>query len=242
MPRCRKARPSARNATHRKFESRCRNSVTPLAAADLEGTRASLPYLLSPSLTRIEWSQALPATALAGLIAAVLMMTPLAAFGLGMLIGGSLSVVFYRRRNPAADITPGMGSRLGMVSGVLGGCIFTVLLCAGTILFHAWDGIRDKIVELVEQTAARNPDPQAQQAMEFFKTQQGISLLVTSALVGTLVAFVIFSAPGRRCQRGSAPSKRTRIAKRRMFDLRPETLPRNWTSTAQGPLLSYRGV
>jgi hypothetical protein len=170
--------------------------VTPFAAADLEGTRASLPYLLSPSLTRIEWSQALPATALAGLIAAVLMMTPLAAFGLGMLIGGSLSVVFYRRRNPAADITPGMGSRLGMVSGVLGGCIFTVLLCAGTILFHAWDGIRDKIVELVEQTAARNPDPQAQQAMEFFKTQQGISLLVTSALIGTLVAFVIFSALG----------------------------------------------
>jgi hypothetical protein len=170
--------------------------VTPLAAANLEGTRASLPYLLSPSLTRIEWSQALPATALAGLIAAVLMMTPLAAFGLGMLIGGSLSVVFYRRRNPAADITPGMGSRLGMVSGVLGGCIFTVLLCAGTILFHAWDGIRDKIVELVEQTAARNPDPQAQQAMEFFKTQQGISLLVTSALIGTLVAFVIFSALG----------------------------------------------
>ena len=61
----------------------------------------SYPYFGPPLVSRIDWSQALPATALAGLIAAVLMMTPLAAFGLGMLIGGSLSVVFYRRRNPS---------------------------------------------------------------------------------------------------------------------------------------------
>ncbi len=159
-------------------------------------TPSSYAYLGSPLATRIDWSQALPATALAGLIAALLMMTPLAAFGLGMLIGGSLSVIFYRRRNPVANITPAMGSRLGMASGVLGGCIFAVLLFAGTVMLHAWDQIRRKVIELVEQTAARNPDPQTQQAMEFFKTEQGIALLVTSALVGTLVAFVIFSGLG----------------------------------------------
>jgi hypothetical protein len=100
------------------------------------------------------------------------MMTPLAAFGLGMLIGGSLSVVFYRRRNPIANITP------------------------GAAMLHAWDQIHQKVIELVEQAMARNPDPQAQQAMEFFKTEQGIALLVTSALIGTLVAFVIFSGLG----------------------------------------------
>jgi len=165
-------------------------------ASDRAATSPSYPYLSSSLAGRIDWSKALPATALAGLIAAVLMMTPLAAFGLGMLIGGSLSVVFYRRRNPVANITPGMGSRLGMASGVLGGCIFAVLLSAGTVLLHAWDQIRQKVIELVEQAAARNPDPQTQQAMEFFKTEQGIALLVTSALVGTLVAFVIFSGLG----------------------------------------------
>ena len=156
----------------------------------------SYPYFASPVATRIDWSRAMPATALAGLIAALLMMTPLAAFGLGMLIGGSLSVVFYRRRNPIANITPGMGSRLGMVSGALGGCIFTVLLLLGTFFLHAWDQIRQKVVELVDQTAARNADAQAQQAMEFFKTEQGIALLVTSALLGTLVAFIVFSGLG----------------------------------------------
>jgi hypothetical protein len=171
-------------------------------AASLSGTTSdpavsSLPaYFGSPLTTRIEWSQALPATALAGLIAAVLMMTPLAGFGLGMLIGGSLSVVFYRRRIPVAQVTPGMGARLGMVSGILGGGIFAALLSIGTMLFHAWDSIRAKLIEVVEQTAARNPDPQAQQAMEFFKSPEGIVLLLTTALIGTLIAFVIFSGLG----------------------------------------------
>jgi hypothetical protein len=150
----------------------------------------------APLGTRIEWSQALPATALAGLIAAVLMMTPLAGFGLGMLIGGSLSVVFSRRRIPVAHVTPGMGARLGMVTGILGGGIFAALLSIGTVLFHAWDTIRAKLIEVVEQTAARNPDPQAQQALEFFKSPDGIVLLLTTALIGTLMAFVIFSGVG----------------------------------------------
>ena len=168
----------------------------PVATSDQGATSPSYPYFISPLATRIDWSQALPATALAGLIAAVLMMTPFVAFGLGMLIGGSLSVVFYRRRNPVANITPRMGSRLGMASGILGGCIFTVLLSARTIMLHEWGQIRQKVIELVEQAAARNPDPQALQALEFLKTEQGIALLVTSALVGTMVAFVIFSGLG----------------------------------------------
>ena len=158
---------------------------------------SALPtYFGSPLNTRIEWAQALPATALAGLIAAVLMMTPLAGFGLGMLIGGSLSVVFYRRRAPVAHVTPGMGARLGMVTGILGGGIFAGLLCIGTVLFHAWDSIRGKLFEVVEQTAARNPDPQTQQALEFFKSPDGVALLLATALIGTLLAFVIFSGLG----------------------------------------------
>jgi len=154
------------------------------------------PYFTSSLANRIEWSQALPATALAGLIAAVLMMTPLRAFGLGMAVGGSLSVVFYRRRNPVANITPGMGARLGMASGLLGGSIFTVLLSGFTFMFGLWNQVRAKVIEVIEQTAARNPDPQAQQAMEFFKTQQGMAILVTAALAVTLMAFVILSGLG----------------------------------------------
>ena len=132
-------------------------------------------FRLAPT-TRIEWSQAWPATALAGLIAAVLMMTPLAGFGLGMLIGGSLSVVFYRRRIPVASVTPGMGARLGMVSRILGGGIFAVAArrsapCCST----PGTASAGRLIEVVEQAAARNPDPQAQQAVEFFKSPKASS-------------------------------------------------------------------
>lgn len=151
------------------------------------------PYYSSPLINRIEWSQALPATALAGLIAAVLMMTPLQGFGLGMLIGGSLAVVFYRRRIPVARITPGMGVRLGMVSGILGGAIFAAVLSLRMIVFHSGDSIREQLMEGVRQAAARNPDPQALEALEFFKSPQGLVLLLT---MGALVTFVIFSGLG----------------------------------------------
>src|SRR5882724_4335624 len=148
---------------------------------------SSMPaYYGSPLATRIEWSQALPATALAGLISAVLMMTPLAGFGLGMVIGGTLSVVFYRRRLPVANVTPWMGVRLGMVSGILGGGIFVKLLSIGAVVFHAGDAIRAKLMEGMQQAAARNPDPQAQQVMEFFKTPQGIVVLLSICLIGVL--------------------------------------------------------
>ena len=105
----------------------------------IDPSASPLPAYFGASLSpRIEWSQALPATALAGLIAAVLMMTPLAGFGLGMLIGGTLSVVFYRRRTPLANVTPGMGARLGMISGILGGSIFVTLL---SIVFSVIHGL-----------------------------------------------------------------------------------------------------
>jgi hypothetical protein len=172
-------------------------SLTPSPAIlGREPAFPSSPYLISPRAIGIDWAQALPATSLAGLIAAVLMMTPLAAFGLGMLIGGSLSVVFYRRRNPVANITPGMGWRLGMASGVLGGCVFSVMVCVQAFLRHEWGEIRQKVIEVVEQTAARNPDAQTQQAIEFFRTDQGIALIMTSGLVITLVALVIVSGLG----------------------------------------------
>jgi len=83
-----------------------------------------------------------------------------------------------------------------MASGLLGGSIFTVLLSGFTFMFGLWNQVREKVIEVIEQTAARNPDPQAQQAMEFFKTQQGMAILVTAALAVTLMAFVILSGLG----------------------------------------------
>ena len=156
-----------------------------------------LPAYFGSSLApRIDWSQARPATALAGLIAAVLMITPFAGLGLGMLIGGSLSVVFYRRRVPAARITPGMGARLGMMTGVLGSACLAIVLAIRTLLTHGWESVREDLIAGVEQAAARNPDPQTHQVVEFLKSPQGIVLLLIMALITTVIFFVIFSGLG----------------------------------------------
>jgi ABC-type transport system involved in cytochrome bd biosynthesis fused ATPase/permease subunit len=162
-----------------------------------ESSIPPLPAYFGASLgTRIEWSQAWPATALAGLIAALLMITPFAGLGLGMLIGGSLSVVFYRRRVPAARVTPGMGARLGMVTGVLGSGLLAIVLAIRTLLLHRWDSVRQDLIAGVEQAAARNPDPQTHQVVEFLKSPQGVVLLLSMAMITTLVVFVIFSGLG----------------------------------------------
>jgi hypothetical protein len=71
-----------------------------------------------------------------------------------------------------------------------------VMVCVQAFLRHEWGEIRQKVIEVVEQTAARNPDAQTQQAIEFFRTDQGIALIMTSGLVITLVALVILSGLG----------------------------------------------
>ena len=116
------------------------------------------------------------------------MITPFAGLGLGMLIGGSLSVVFYRRRVPAARLTPGMGARLGMVTGVLGSACLAIVLAIRTLLSHGWESVREDLIAGVEQAAARNPDPQAHQVVEFLKSPQGIVLLLIMALITTVIS------------------------------------------------------
>jgi hypothetical protein len=144
----------------------------------------------------IQWGQALPASAIAGVVAAILMIVPLGAFGLGMLAAGALSVVLYRRRNPAANLTPGMGARLGAVSGALGFGIFAVLTSIEMVAFRSGGQLRAALIEAVQQSAARSSDPQAQQLVEYLKTPQGLALVMVLALLVMFAAFLVLSSLG----------------------------------------------
>ena len=152
-------------------------------------------YASAPQASGIQWSQALPAAALAGLVA-ILMIIPLGAFGLGMLAVGALSVLLYRRRNPAANLTPGMGARLGAVSGALGFGIFAILTSVEMLAFRSGGQLRAALLEAVQQSAARSSDPQAQQLLEYLKTPQGLALVMVLGLIVMFVAFLVFSSLG----------------------------------------------
>jgi hypothetical protein len=151
---------------------------------------------VTPGSTAIQWSQALPSAALAGLIAAVLMFIPLGAFGLGMIAAGVLAVLFYRRRNPGAGLSPGMGARLGALSGMLGFGIFAVFTSVEVLVFHSGGQLRAALLEAVQQSASRASDPQAQQLLDYLKSPPGLALVMVLGLALMFVVFLILSSLG----------------------------------------------
>jgi len=165
------------------------------APSSIEGE--SLHQPLSPTATTgIDWSQGLPAAALAGLIASILMAIPLgASFGLGMLAAGFLAVVFYRRRVPNASLRPGKGARLGVVSGALGFGMFAVVTSIQMVIFHSGD-LRAQLLDALQESASRTSDPQAQQMLDYFRTPPGLVLMMILGLIFMFIAFVLFSALG----------------------------------------------
>jgi hypothetical protein len=149
------------------------------------------------ALAAIEWSQALPSAALAGLIAAGLMFILARALVLGMIAAGVLAVLFYRRRNPRGTLSSGMGARLGAVSGVLGFGISAVFTAVEMLVFHSGGEVRAFLLEAIEQSARRASDPQAQQYVNYFKSPPGLLVmmffmfLILASLGGSLAASLL---------------------------------------------------
>jgi len=126
---------------------------------------------------------------MAGLIGAVLTFTPLAIFGLSMLVSGTIAVYLYRHRNPWANITAGSGAKLGIASGFFRSVIFGWAAAIMVLVSHAGDKVRAVIIQALDQAAARNPDPEAQQVFQYFKSPQG---LVTAGICFAIFLFVFF--------------------------------------------------
>ena len=144
----------------------------------------------------IQWSQALPSAALAGLIAALLMFVPLGAFGLGMIASGVLAVLFYRRRGLAITLTPAAGAKLGALSGMFGFAIFGFFTALEVLVFHNSGQLRAALLEAVQQSAARTSDPQAQQVLDYLKSPPGLALVMAMGLAVMLVLFLLLSSAG----------------------------------------------
>jgi zinc ribbon protein len=155
---------------------------------------ASFPEI--PGRTAILWSQALPGAALAGLIATIGIFLGPGMFGVGMLVAGFLSVALYRRRLKYVWITNGMGAKLGAAAGAIGSGLFTLVTAVGILVFHAGDKLREAAIQAIDQAAARNPDPKAQEMLQQLKTPDGLVLVVSLGMLFTFVLFVLLSSLG----------------------------------------------
>ena len=148
----------------------------------------------------VQWDAVWKGAILSGLIAAVLTAVPVVSLGccLWLLGAGALSVSLYQRRVPAAFVTPGMGMRIGAVSGVVGFVATTFWM----VFRFAKDNqeFRTALQEQMDKSIASNPDPRAQDIMRHFmntlNTPQGLATFFVLILLVMAIAFVAFSAAG----------------------------------------------
>jgi hypothetical protein len=162
--------------------------------ADIGTVTAPAAIFRSPKA--VEWSHGLPAAALAGLISAILMIIPLGGLGVGMLAGGTLAVMLYRRRLPLAHPSAAMGARLGAASGAIAFALFCLLTAIQVLVFHSGNQLRAALLESVQQTAARTTDPQAKPVLDYLRSSAGLELVMAIGLVVMFVVFLVVSSAG----------------------------------------------
>lgn len=139
---------------------------------------------------KIGWSEALPAAVSGGVVAALVMMVLLGLFGLGLVAAGALGLYLYQRRTPGRAATAGVGARVGAAVGSIGFALFALATAVQVAVFHSGSQLREEMMKAVEQTAVHNPDPQAQAAVAWLKTPDGLILMMALGLLVLLVVFV----------------------------------------------------
>ncbi len=161
----------------------------PAEPVTLAGTTPAVP-------AGVEWSQAVPAAALAGLLLAIAWVVPFLGFLFWLIAGGIIGVGMYRRRVPQAMLTPGLGARIGAVTGLFGFGIFCGMMAIELFTTQGSGHLRQMLQQVIEQAASRNADPRAQQAIQQLMTPAGLALMVTLVLVLFLGAFLALSSVG----------------------------------------------
>jgi len=148
----------------------------------------------------IQWKLAAKGALLSGLISAGLAGMPKLGLGccLWMLGAGALAVWLYQQRIPGLVITPGMGMRIGALSGAIGFLATTIWW----IFIFTKDSqeLRTVFAEQMEKAIAQNPDPHAQEAgrqvMNYLNTPEGLATAFVLSIVVMAIVFVVFSSAG----------------------------------------------
>ncbi|MFI5070078.1 MAG: hypothetical protein ACHP8A_04225 [Terriglobales bacterium] len=153
-------------------------------------------YSQLPMHPKGQWAQALPAAFVGMLIATALATIIPGALGLGLLATGFLSVYFYRRRNPFAQLTIKLGARLGALSGVLGFGITAIASATAAAVLHSGGQLHALMLKAAEQYVSRSTDPQMQQVLDFYASPQGFILMLVIGSIMMLLLFMALSSMG----------------------------------------------
>ena len=180
----------------------------PLPVADLGGEPGGA----------IDWRQGARAAVLAGLLLALtIFLVSFLAVALGlilhlrqgpvglllllgswtcMVLAGAAAVRIYRRRLPQTVVSPGMGARLGVLSGCFGFLFYGIPQVIRLAVFYSGSAIRETMRKAVEQAAAQSADPRAQEMMRNMMSPGALAGIFTFLVVLFLVVFLVFSSLG----------------------------------------------
>ena len=138
----------------------------------------------------------MPGAMLAGAIIALVLIIPLGAYLLWPLAAGALAVLFYGRRQPGAELSAAAGARVGAVAGLFAFALFAVLMGVQLALSSGNGKLRESMMQVMQQSAASNPSPEAQQMMQRLMTPEGIAVMLVIVFIVFLVMFVGLSSIG----------------------------------------------
>jgi hypothetical protein len=117
-----------------------------------------------------------------------------------MLGAGALAVTLYRRHLPDTVITPGMGMKIGALTGLFGWLLNAVVTALSFVVGHTSGDMRRVMEEQMRKQMGSAPDPKMQQMMqqmiEWISTPQGMATMIVFVLIFMGVIFLFISAAG----------------------------------------------
>lgn len=152
----------------------------------------TVPVLAVP----MHWHQAVKPCALAALVAAAVMVLQLVSPVIAVPGAGFLAVAIYLRSTPGLAAPARVGARLGALCGFFCFGISTILEALRVVVLHKIPEIRQFLLDAVQQTAARNPDPQVQPVLEFLRSPAGLITMMFFMMVVVFVFFLLLGTAG----------------------------------------------
>ena len=106
----------------------------------------------------------------------------------------------YQKRVPGTLITPGMGMRVGALTGAFGFVVNAIVSTISFLTLRSSGDFRKAMEDQMQKQMASNPDPKVQammqQMFDWMTTPQGAATIIVLALLFVGVFYVVFSAAG----------------------------------------------
>jgi ribosomal protein L40E len=159
----------------------------------------------TPDLRNIQWPAAITVAlicgSITGLLCSVLFGPLLALVILCSFAGAIAAVALYARRVPLAGLGGGVGLRIGLLSGLFGASLSTLLSSVALVLeryvFHQGTEIDSSLNSVVHQltqiSAQITPEGQVNPFLNLLSGPEGHAIILVTGAIGTFFFMMFFS-------------------------------------------------